>query len=319
MRYNSILETIHHTPLVYLKSLSNRYNRNIFIKIESANPGGSMKDRVALHCINQAENNHELKPNSTVIESTSGSMGVGLAIICARKGYKLVCVVDPKVTEGNRRLLQFYGAEIVTVDTPDDSGNYLAARLAKVQELLLSIENSYWINQYENPHNPETHYLYTAPEIYEDMEGNIQWIVCPVGTGGLVSGIARYFKEQLPSCRIMAVDACGSVVLKGKPGSRNQVGIGSNRPSQHINFDQIDKCVYVSDAQAFEFAHILAKEESIFMGCSTGSALAGLIKTIELTATMDNIVIIGVDEGLKYLDTVYDLNWVSKASINNER
>jgi cysteine synthase len=221
----------------------------------------------------------------------------------------VVCVVDPKTTSVNRRLMAALGARVVCVDTPDANGNYLDARLRKVHEIVAQLGNAWWFNQYGNGDNPRAHVRYMGPEIFRDMDGDMQWLVCPVGTGGLVGGLSRYFKATLPSCRIMAVDAQGSVVLNGPPGPRRQIGIGSNRRSEHIDLGLLDELVYVSDDEAFAAALDLAREESLCLGCSSGSAMAGLLKRVGRTRPGDRIVVVSADSGMKYLDTIYNAEW----------
>jgi len=314
VKYASILDTIHDTPLVGLPRLSARFDREIHVKLESSNPGGSMKDRIALFGIEQAERRGDLRPGATIVESTSGSLGTSLALIGPRKGYRVVCVVDPKTTSANRRLMEMLGARVVCVDTPDANGNYLDARIRKVLEIVAQMDGAWWFDQYENGDNPGAHRCHTGPEILRDMDGDLQWVVCPVGTGGLAGGLSRFFKATLPSCRVMAVDAEGSVVLNGPSGPRRQIGIGSNRRSDHLDLELLDELVYVSDDEAFRTAKWLAREESLCLGCSSGSAFAGLIKRIDRTRPGDRIVVISADSGLKYLDTIYDPAWVGEAA-----
>ena len=312
MRYTSILHTVHETPLVGLPRLSARLDRELYVKLESSNPSGSMKDRVALFGIEEAERRGDLRPGATIVESTSGSLGTSLALIGPQRGYHVVCVVDPKTTAANRRLMMLLGAQVVCVETPDANGNFLDARLSKVRELLAQVRDSWWFNQYENGDNPGAHVCHTGPEIYRDMDGDLQWLVCPVGTGGLAGGLARYFKSTLPECGIMAVDAQGSVVLNGPPGPRRQIGIGSNRRSEHLDLSLLDELVYVSDEEAFAAAVHLARNESLCLGCSSGSAFAGLLKRLTRTRPGDRIVVIAADSGMKYLDTVYNPEWTGE-------
>lgn len=309
MKYRSILETVHETPLVGLPKLSARTDREIYVKLESSNPGGSMKDRIALFGIEEAERRGDLRPGATIVESTSGSLGTSLAMIGTQKGYGVVCVVDPKTTTANRQLMILLGARVICVETPDANGNFLDARLRKVQELLTHVSNAWWFNQYESCDNPRAHVCHTGPEIYRDMDGDLQWVVCPVGTGGLAGGLTQYFKRKLPSCQIMAVDADGSVVLNGPPGPRRQIGIGSNRRSDHLDLSVLDELVYVSDDEAFAAAISLAREESLCLGCSSGSAIAGLLKRLSRTNPGDRIVVVSADSGMKYLDTIYNPQW----------
>lgn len=314
MKYASIIDTVHDTPLVGLPVLSARLGREIYVKLESTNPGGSMKDRIALFGIEEAERRGDLRPGATIVESTSGSLGTSLALIGPRKGHPVVCVVDPKTTTANTRLMAVLGARVVCVDTPDENGNYLDARLRKVQELLVELGNAWWFNQYGNWDNPRAHMRHTGPEIVRDMEGDLQWLVVPVGTGGLAGGLSRYFKATLPDCRIMAVDAMGSVVLNGPPAPRRQIGIGSNRRSDHLDLSLLDEIVYVSDEEAFSAAAKLAREESLCLGCSSGSAIAGLVKRLNRTAPGDRIVVVAADSGMKYLDTIYNDEWLGSAA-----
>lgn len=312
MIHRSTLDLIHNTPLLRLPTISDRYGRNIYSKLECQNPGGSVKDRVALHCVTEAELRGELRPGSVLIESTSGSMGVGLAIVGGAKGYPVVCVIDPKTTHATIRLMELYGAQVVTATKYDRSGNFLASRLELVQELLAKNKNYWWLDQYSNPDNPATHFQYTGPEIVREMDGKLDWVVIPVGTGGLLGGLSRYLKSELPACRIMAVDAKGSSALGGSPGPRRQVGIGSSLRSQHVDLRLIDRIVMVNDDEAFLQARYLALAEHLILGCSSGSAFAGLVKEIDVFQPGASVVFIAADSGLKYIDTIYDDAWANK-------
>ncbi|MCB0317410.1 MAG: pyridoxal-phosphate dependent enzyme [Bdellovibrionales bacterium] len=316
MKTNLILDEINNTPVVKLKSISKQTGRHVYVKLEGANPAGSMKDRVALYVINEAERKNQLRPGDTIVESTSGSMGAALAMVGKQKGYSIICVVDPKLTKTNEILIKSFGAKVVKVKESDENGNYLSTRINTVKKLINNHSNYWWFNQYQNPDVPLTHYNCTAKEIDETFEGGLDWIICPVGTGGLIAGIAKYFKEKKPNTKIMAVDALGSVVLGGKPAPRYQVGIGSNQKSSFINLKDIDAITHVSDNDAFEKVHFLAKEESLFCGCSTGSTLAGFINKIEITNFEDKVLIISPDNGFKYIDTIFDSKWIDEKLSN---
>lgn len=312
MRFTTITELIHNTPIVALPYFSCELNLNIYVKLEGYNPGGSFKDRVVLHCIENAEKSGQLVKGSILLESTSGSLGVGLALVGSRRGYDVTCVVDPKTTSTNLQLMRMLGASVIVVDEADEHGNYLDARINTVKALLDKDSRYWWLNQYSNPSNPDAHFKYTGPEIMADMKGNVDWIVAPVGTGGLVGGLSRYFKQVHPACKIMAVDALGSVALGGKPGPRRQIGIGSKQQSHHVDLDLIDELVYVSDTESFVASRLLAQKESLFLGCSSGSAFAAILNNKQRFPENCSIVFISADGGFKYADTIYNDEWIAK-------
>jgi N-(2-amino-2-carboxyethyl)-L-glutamate synthase len=309
-RPRTILECVHETPLIFLERLSQETNQKLFLKLESANPTGSMKDRVALYCVQRAEESGKLAPGASIVESTSGSMGISLAMVGAHTNHPVICVIDPKATRSSRMFMQRLGAQVIEVTTADRYGNYLEARLDKVRDLVSKNPEMWWLDQYGNPDHPRAHERHTAAEIARDMQNLIDWIVCPVGTGGLVAGISRFAKSHLPDCKILAVDATGSVALGGIRGPREQIGIGSSVPSKHVCRDLIDETVYISDAEAFRAARLLLEKESQLVGGSTGSTAAGLFKMLPHIRTGSRIVLIAPDHGFKYLDTIYDDNWI---------
>jgi N-(2-amino-2-carboxyethyl)-L-glutamate synthase len=310
----TLLDCIHETPLIPLKRLSSEMNRHFYLKLESANPSGSMKDRVALYCVRRAEQSGRLAPGATIVESTSGSMGISLAMVGAQTGHPVICVIDPKVTRASRMFMQRLGAQTIEVTTADRCDSYLESRLDKVRDLVSKNPTMWWLDQYGNPDHPQVHEKYTAAEIARDTQNLVDWIVCPVGTGGLVAGISQFVKSHLPGCKILAVDAVGSVALGGIRGPREQVGIGSSIPSKHVHYDLIDETVYVNDAEAFRAARLLLERESLLVGGSTGSAAAGLFKMLQHTQPASRIVLLAPDHGFKYLDTIYDDNWINQRS-----
>jgi 2,3-diaminopropionate biosynthesis protein SbnA len=313
LAYCSTIDLIHNTPVVKLSAMSARYGLNLYAKLEGESPGGSMKDRVALHCVQRAEERRQLFPGQVLVESTSGSLGVGLAIVGAMRGYRVVCVIDPKVTTASVSLMRQFGAETITVHTADDTGSYLRNRLELVADLCKSDRNYWWLNQYGNPDNPETHFMYTGPELLRDLGTDLDWVVIPVGTGGLLGGLSRYLKERMAQCRILAVDAVGSIALGGSPGPRRLVGIGSSRRSRHVDMRRIDALVHVTDQDAFLCARDLAVTEGLCLGGSSGAAFAAIVKNLHLFAPQDKVVFIAADSGFKYLDTIYNDSWIESA------
>jgi cysteine synthase len=235
MNEASVLQCIHNTPLVKLSALSERFNRSIYVKLEGSNPTGSMKDRVALNCISRAEERGDLKRNGGIVVSSSGNMALSAAFVGRKKGYKVTCVLEPKVTAVNLSLIKRLKAETVMVQDADPTGNYLMSRIQRVNEIVDSNLGIWHPDQYNNDDHPKTHFLYTAPEILRDLHGQIGWLVCTAGTGGSLGGLSRFFKLNAPKCKVMAVDAKGSVVLGGPPGPRLQVGHGSSRNSNFID------------------------------------------------------------------------------------
>ena len=266
MLVNSILEAVGNTPLIRLKTMS---SGNVFAKADFLNPGGSLKDRVAKHIIESAEKEGKLKTGMTIIEATSGNTGIGLALVGVQKGYQVICVMPENMSEERTKIIQAFGGEIV-FSTAEGS---LKACLDKIQEITRSAPEKYFIaNQFGNPHNPEIHYKQTAPEIWEDMKGEIDIFVAGVGSGGTLQGIGKYLKEKKPSIKIVAVEPKNSAALLGKePGLHQIQGIGDGFIPDVLDVNLVDMVFTVSDEEAIQTTRKLAREEGLLVGTSSGA------------------------------------------------
>ncbi|MGE7217408.1 2,3-diaminopropionate biosynthesis protein SbnA [Priestia koreensis] len=305
--YNSsnLLDLIGHTPLLFLESMSSD-KVNLFAKLEGWNPGGSMKDRSASYIIKQAEDKGLLKPGGRIIESSSGNFGIALAMIGAAKGYTVKCVVDPRTTINNLKIMEAYGAEIEMVNTPHPEGGFQLARINKVKELLLEYPNAYWPNQYENEDNPTAYYNGVAKEVYDDMDGLVDIFVSPVSTCGLITGCAKYLKEKNSDIKVIAVDAAGSTIFGGVPKNRKMTGIGGNIRPKILKEDLIDHVMHVEDHQGFEGCRKLVEKEALLVGASSGAVIHATLEYLKNLKvekpTPLNVVMVFPDNGDRYLN-----------------
>jgi cystathionine beta-synthase len=309
--YQNILETIGRTPLVRLNRTAADLAPQVFVKVESFNPGGSTKDRVALNMILDAERRGVLRPGGTVIEATAGNTGLGLAMVAAVRGYKCIFVLPDKMSDDKVRLLRAYGAEVVITPTnvpPDspESYNGVANRLAR------EIEGAWRAGQFTNLANPQAHYEQTGPEIWEQTAGKVTVFVAAAGTGGTLSGIGRYLKEQNPKVRVIGADIEGSILSGGKPGAWKVEGIGEDFVPSTLNAQVIDEWVRVNDAESFSTARRVAREEGILLGGSSGTCLAAAFRYAATCTPEDLIVALCPDTGRNYLSKMYDEFWMSQ-------
>ncbi|MFC4075651.1 2,3-diaminopropionate biosynthesis protein SbnA [Salinithrix halophila] len=307
----SVLDCVGNTPLVSLDRLFPDPGFHVIAKLELMNPGGSMKDRPARFIIQQGLKNGTIPPDAHIIESSSGNLGVAIAMTAKVYGLKFTCVVDPKTTKTNVNILRQLGANVEIVQEPDDQGGYLKTRIQRVKELLHTIPDSFWINQYANDLNWQSHYYGTAKEMAEQLEEPVDVFFAPVSTSGSILGCARRLREKFPHIRIVAVDAVGSVIFGGKPGKRELPGIGSSRVPELLNPDEIDDVVYVSDREAVEGCRSLLGKEGIFAGGSSGSVVAAIRKTLPKLSHPCRVLTLFPDRGDRYLDMVYDDEWVA--------
>ena len=295
--YNDLIETIGNTPLIRINKLSE--NKNLYAKVEYFNPAGSVKDRVALAMIERAEEDGLINKDTTIIEPTSGNTGIGLAFISAIKGYKLILTMPETMSIERRKLLSAYGAELVLTD----GAKGMKGAIEKAEELHKEIQNSFIPQQFKNPANPEKHYNTTAREIWKDIDGKIDIFVAGVGTGGTVSGIGKYLKEQNKDIKIVAVEPLSSPVLSGGQAGPHKIqGIGAGFVPETFNRDVVDEITTVSNEDAMETAKISAKKEGLLIGISSGASLYAAIDLANKNSEK-TVVVLLPDTGERYLSS----------------
>jgi cystathionine beta-synthase len=317
--YDNILGAIGQTPLVRLNRMARGLHCALVAKVEFFNPGGSVKDRIALNIIEAAEREGRLKPGGTVVEATSGNTGVGLAIVCAIKGYKSVFVMPDKMSTEKIRLLRAYGAKVIITPTavaPDDPRSYYKVS----QRIVDETPNAILANQYHNPENPRSHYETTGPEIWAQTEGRVTDVVIGMGTGGTITGIGRYLKEKNPKIRIVGVDPEGSLLYEthklGRiptdphPKTYKTEGIGEDFLPTAMDLSVVDEVIQVGDKETFLTTRRLVREEGIFCGGSSGTAVAAALRYCRNLDADRFVVVILPDSGSRYLSKVFDDDWM---------
>ncbi len=318
--YESILETIGGTPLIRLARIGADLPSPLYAKVEFFNPGGSVKDRIGLTIIQEAEHSGSLKPGGTVVEATSGNTGVGLAIIAALKGYKSIFVMPDKMSNEKIQLLRAFGARVVITPTavaPEDPRSYY--RVA--ERIVTETPNSILANQYHNPENPRSHYLTTGPEIWKQTDGRVTDVVITMGTGGTISGTGRYLKEMNPEIRVVGVDATGSILKEAwenggqvPPGavaeSYKVEGFGEDFVPSTLDLSIVDEVIRVTDKESFLWARRLVRQEGIFAGGSSGSAVSAAIRYCRTLPQGRLVVVILPDSGSRYLSKLFDDKWM---------
>ncbi len=318
MVFSNILETIGKTPLVRLNKVVSHIPATVYAKIEAFNPGLSAKDRIALHMIERAERLGKLKPGGTVVDATSGNTGFSLAMVCAIKGYRCVLTVTSKISEDKLNNLRAMGAEVVLCPQdvkPDDPRSYYR----RAEQLSKDIPGAYYVNQNFNPENGEAHYLSTGPEIWEQTQGRVTWIIGSASTGGTLCGSARYLREQNPDIRVVAVDAYGSVLKKyHETGVYDEQevypyrieGTGKNIIPANVDFEMINRFVKVTDQDSAIKARAIARTEGILAGYSSGATLQCLEQIKHELTEQDVVVLIFADHGCKYVSKVFNDEWM---------
>ncbi|CUS82242.1 cystathionine beta-synthase [Candidatus Kryptonium thompsonii] len=316
--HQNILELIGNTPLVKLTRVTAGIKATILAKLEFMNPGGSVKDRIAVYMVEEAIKNGLLKPGGTIIESTSGNTGIGLAMYAAVKGFKAIFTIPDKMSQEKINLLKAFGAEVIVCPTnvpPDSPESYyeVAKRLAK------ETPNSYFVNQYHNEDNVEAHYMTTGPEIWTQTSGRIDYLVAGAGTGGTISGVGKFLKEKNPNVKVIAVDPIGSVYhdwFKYKKLIEPKIymveGIGEDMLCETMHFEVIDDIIQVSDAEAFYMARKLAREEGILAGGSSGAAVHAAIKVAQSLPEDKVVVVILPDTGRNYISKIFNDEWMKE-------
>ena len=321
MKYsNNILETIGNTPLIRLNKITKDIDALVLAKVEYFNPGSSVKDRMALKMVEDAEHDGRLKPGDTIVEGTSGNTGMGLALAAIVKGYKLICVSTDKQSKEKFDVLRAMGAEVIVCPTnvaADDPKSYYSVSKRIGEET----PNSWYVNQYDNPSNAKAHYENTGPEIWDQTDGKLTHFVVGVGTGGTISGVAKFLKEKNPKIKIWGIDTYGSIFKKyHETGIFDEKeiypysteGIGEDILPKNVNFDVIDLFEKVTDKDAAIYTRKLAKEEGIFAGNSCGAAVKGLIQLKNRLKKDDLVVVLLHDSGSRYIGKIYNDEWMKK-------
>ncbi|MCX5646715.1 MAG: cystathionine beta-synthase [Phycisphaerae bacterium] len=306
---DNILQAVGGTPLVRLTKMARGIKSAVYVKPEMLNPGGSVKDRIAIAMIAAAEREGKLRPGGTIVEATAGNTGAGLALVAALKGYRCIFVLPDKMSQEKINLLRAYGAEIVITPTsvpPDspESYNGTADRLAR------EIPNSFRPNQFENPNNPRAHYLTTGPEIWEDSGGKVEVFVAGMGTGGTISGTGRFLKEKNPNLIIVGADPQGSILSGDAPQSYQVEGIGEDFIPKTFHRQLVDEMVRVTDEESFLTARRLAREEGILAGGSSGTALTAALQFAQRLEEPKYIAVLLPDTGRNYLNKIYSDQWM---------
>ena len=317
---NTILETIGNTPLVRLNRITSEIEALVLAKVESFNPGNSVKDRMALKMIEDAETQGKLKPGGTIVEGTSGNTGMGLALASIVKGYKLICVSTDKQSKEKFDILRAVGAKVIICPTdvdPEDPKSYYSTSKRIAEET----DNSWYVNQYDNLSNTEAHYQTTGPEIWKQTDGKITHFVVGVGTGGTISGVGKYLKEKNSKIKILGIDTYGSVFKKyHETGEfdKNEIypysteGIGEDILPKNVDFSIIDHFEKVTDKDAAIFTRKLAREEGIFAGNSCGAAIKGVLQLKNHFKKDDVVVVLLHDSGSRYVGKIYNDEWMKK-------
>ena len=317
--HDDIIGTIGNTPMVRLSRVTGGLRCQVFAKLEFFNPGGSVKDRIALRILEAYEQAGKLRPGGTVVEATSGNTGVGLAIACALKGYQAIFVMPDKMSQEKIQLLRAFGARVVIAPTavaPEDPRSYYSV----ARRLVAEIPNSVLADQYHNPVNPESHYLTTAPEIWHQTDGKVTDIVVGMGTGGTITGIAQYMREEGRQVRIVGVDPIGSLLYDAWRAGGSALGleaitykvegIGEDFVPSTLDLSLVDDVVQVDDAEAFLWTRRLVREEGIFCGGSSGAAMAGAVKAARDLGPERLMVVLFPDSGSRYLSKVFSDDWM---------
>ena len=327
MKYaNTILETIGNTPLIKLNKITAEVDALILAKVESFNPGNSVKDRMALKMIEDAESDGRLKPGGTIVEGTSGNTGMGLALAAIVKGYKLICISTDKQSKEKFDVLKAVGSEVIVCPTdvaPDDPRSYYSTAKRIAEET----PNSWYVNQYDNPSNTQAHYESTGPEIWEQTKGKITHFVVGVGTGGTISGVGKFLKEKNPKIKVWGIDTFGSVFKKYHETGifdQNEIypytteGIGEDILPKNVDFSIIDHFEKVTDKDAAIYTRKLAKEEGIFAGNSCGAAIKGILQLKNFFKKDDVVVVLLHDSGSRYVGKIYNDEWMKKMNFHEE-
>jgi 2,3-diaminopropionate biosynthesis protein SbnA len=308
----SIIDCIGSTPLVQLARLYDNTRAEVFAKLEMLNPAGSIKDRPARYIVERGLADGTIAPGAHVIESSSGNLAIALAMVCRIKGLRFTAVVDPKISPANLRILQCYGAGIERVTQKDSQGGYLETRIARIRQMLADQPGSVWINQYGNPLNWESHFHGEGEEIAQALDHPADVLVLGVSTSGTILGIARRLRRDWPGLKVVAVDALGSVLFGGTPGARELPGIGASRVPELLCRDDIDEVIHIDDYDAAMGCRRLLEREGIFAGGSSGAVVVAIERLLARASRPLRIVTLLPDRGERYLESVYDDDWLAR-------
>ncbi len=317
--YSSLLETIGNTPIVRLNKVASKSPHQFYAKLEYFNPGSSVKDRVAVHMIQEAERKGLLKPGGTIIEATSGNTGVGLAMVASIKGYKSIFVMPDKISEEKRALLRAFGAEVIITPSgvaPEDPRSFLSV----CKKLVAETPGSFHTNQYHNPDNVNQHYRSTGPEIFEQFGDKIDVFVAGAGTGGTISGVGHFFKEKKPSVQIVMADPVGSILydlfyhkkVVTPPAPYKVEGVGEDMLPDNVQLQYMDGVVQVTDQQSFAMTRDLIRHEGLCVGPSSAMAVVAAIEWSKKLTRPSNILILFPDNGRGYLSKAFNPQWLKE-------
>jgi cysteine synthase A len=312
MIHDSIIDCIGRTPMVRLQRLFPFPDVEVLAKLELLNPGGSVKDRPARYIVEEGLRSGRIHARTPLVESSSGNLGIALAMVARAYGLSFTCVVDPKISTANLRIIRSLGAAIHMVHERDEQGGYLGTRVRQVRAMVSERPGTVWINQYANELNWRSHHAGEGEEILADIDGQIDALVIAVSTTGTIHGIARRLRERHPRMRVVAVDALGSVIFGGPPRRRELPGMGASRVPELCRPDEIDEVILVDDREATCGCRALAAHEGIFAGGSSGAVVAAIRQLLPRLPRPCRIVTLLPDRGERYLDLVYDDDWVHK-------
>ncbi len=324
MIYQNILELIGDTPIMKLQKVTQGLPTDLYVKIEYFNPGASVKDRIAVHIINEAEKKGLLKPGGTIVEATSGNTGMGLALVAAVRGYKAIFVMPDKMSNEKISALRAFGAKVVVTPTdvePEDPRSYYCVSRRIAEET----PNAFYANQYHNPDIPQSHYLSTGPEIWNQTEGKVTAFIAGLGTGGTITGTARYLKEKNPNIKIIGIDPIGSIYKElfdtGKMGTAHSYkveGVGEDFLPSTIDLKMIDEVIQVTDKESMSMTRALARREGLFVGGSCGFAVAGAVKWAQKQKGKEFPVVLLPDSGSRYLSKIFNDDWMRENGFLDE-
>lgn len=306
-----LLEKVGNTPVLELK-INGLEHINLYAKLEYYNPTGSVKDRAAAYIIEKLMRNGEIDHDTSIIESSSGNMGIALSAVCKKYGLKFLCVVDPNITPVNEAIIRTLSTSMIKVTERDSSGGYLLNRIERVKELLKEIPNSYWVNQYANPYNAEAYYHTLGSEMCSEIP-DIDYVFIGVSSGGTITGVSQKVKKIYPKAKVIAVDSIGSVVFGGKSKKRSIPGIGSSMVPDILKYALIDDVVLLDEAVGVKMCHELLEESLVFAGGSSGSVIGAVKQYFKSNKPVKkpNVVIIFPDRGDRYASTIYNESWYS--------